>query len=253
MTNPMNRVYSAMQDLVNSPALAFFTHYRKDFDVHDRREICDWGSPSAEWIWAVRESGTYLVRLGVSRRQDEFLIAVLNQQAREPAPERSAKLFHVRGSGQVRPIEVERARDLLLQPRQYELIDQMVFRSGERGQRVPIARGRLIWERGFAREPEATVTFEATPEYQPTPKQRWDDLAVLRFHASDMVVDDTGSLLSGYRHLLVDGKPFTDLFLTARQRATQHPAVYPAVDTTRRHPTPKNPLRAQPNTRSTMC
>jgi hypothetical protein len=253
MTNPMNRVYTAMQELVNSPALAFFTAYKKDFDVHDRREICDWGSPSAEWIWAVRESGTHLVRLGVSRRQDEFLIAVLNQQDRESGEGQTHKLFHVRGSGQVKQVDVERARDLLLQPRQFELIDQVVFRNSERGQRVPLARGRLIWERGFARAPEATVAFDTAPEYQPTLRQRWEDLAVLRFYASDMVVDDTGSLLSGYRHLLVDGKPFTDLFLSARQRATQQPPAFPAVDTPRRQPTPKNPLRTQPNTRSTMC
>lgn len=252
--NPMQRVFDAMQALVNSPALAFFQSYKNDFEEFDRREICDWGSTSSEWIWAVRENGSRLAQLGLSDYQDEYARAIVKHVAAELAavPAR-AKLFHVTGAGQVREISSDGATQLLSKPRRYGMQAGVLVRHLADGTMLPIARSRLVWERGFARAPTATVAFETMAGYQPTAMQRWQDIAVMRSFASDLVVEDTGSLLDGFSKLLVDGHEFEELFLTARQRAFQQGGDTP-VPATKRQSTPNNKLRQQPTQqRSTQC
>lgn len=253
--NPMQRVFNAMQCLVHSPVLAFFQRYRNDFDEHDRREICDWGSPAAEWIWVVREHGTHLVQLGISDRQDEYLRAVLKHVASDvKADPARAKLFHVSGTGQVLEVGVEAISQLVARPVRYSLLANVLARHCADGSAVPIARSRLIWERGFARQPQAVVAFDTVPGYQPTAMQRWNDIAVMRVLAIDIVVDDTGSLLTGVSKLLLDGQNYEDLFLTARQHATKQPEDQPSHGFKRRSSTPNNRLCSQPSfQRNTQC
>lgn len=253
--NPMQRVFDAMQSLVDSPLLAFFQGYKSDFDEHDRREICDWGSTSAEWIWAVRESGTHLVQLGISDRQDEYLHALLKHLASDLKAEPArAKLFHVNGTGQVREAGAEDIARLVARPRRYSLQSNLLTRHLADGSLVPIARSRLIWERGFARSPKATVAFDTVAGYQPTAMQRWNDIAVMRVLAGDLVVEDAGSLLTGFSKLLLDGQNYEDLYLTARQRATQQAEDEHHYGPKRRQSTPNNRLRSQSNfQRSTQC
>jgi hypothetical protein len=55
-------VYSAMAAIFPTTPC---THYKDDFHVHDRNQLESITVPGMEYIWAVRETGTYLVPLGI--------------------------------------------------------------------------------------------------------------------------------------------------------------------------------------------
>lgn len=219
---PMDALYERMEALVSSPELAFFTHYRKDFEVYDRDEILNWGNPLQDWLWMVHDNGTHLAALHVSRKQVELACAFLRTYGHK-LETGNARLFHILGSCEVRSIAVAEAHQLLVRPKRYELSSNWVLARNASGAMVPLAFHRLIWERGVAKPPQATVRFDIESDYVATPQQRWADACALRLLAHDIVVEDSGSLLQGLHAATIDGKDIVDTTLQLRHEALQPP------------------------------
>lgn len=124
----MQAIYNAMLALLALPEMAFFTNYRDDFLVHDRRELINWGAPGADYLWIVRSNGTHLSRLGIHPSCDKYMEAALDSVSRsDPA----ARVFRVSSRG-IRELTFDAAKQLLAHtPHLYTLKDhQVLFGAG---------------------------------------------------------------------------------------------------------------------------
>jgi hypothetical protein len=74
-----NAVYKALCNIVNSPGFGLLKHYLDDLHLHDRVFLEAQAGPNTQFIWCVRDSGTYIVRLGVHPKHDEWMRAVIDQ------------------------------------------------------------------------------------------------------------------------------------------------------------------------------
>lgn len=200
----MQALYDKMSELVASPALAFFTSNTDDFLVHDRREIVEWGTPQAQWLWVVHSSGTSLTRLHVCPLEREWAEASLN---RGYSPQ---KFFHLTVDG---PREILRAQALALlaKPFTYELAGHELWSMVN----VPthIATASLAPSNDDA---PGSRSFDVSFTTHRTPSQ--EDICVMRLASIRLAVKSTQSLFTRVGGILIDGVPLVDALEHARQR-----------------------------------
>jgi hypothetical protein len=190
-----NKVFEAMQRLVDSPELDYFQSYRDDFFVHDRREIIEWGSPTARYLWTVRASGTDLTRLGVHPACHNWAEAVFDMLDRERTPAKHFVIVSADASGvaSVREISRSKARSELAKPCAYEVDGLQVKRHGQ-----TVALCFVKSEVRFNEMTKLHVAFD-------TQKQGEIDLGALRLLAQHVVCKAAGSLLVGPASITIDG------------------------------------------------
>jgi len=211
----MQAIFDLMKARLEAPDMAFFTHYRDDFFVHDRRELVQWGAEGASYVWFVRESGSDIIRLRVCPKHVERGQALLDLH-----DWRRGKLFHlISGGGTVRPsiteVGVEKARTLLEQPSDYQRSGGIVTHV-RHGMRSEIARLRIVWERGWASAPKASVKCDLSASTLP-------HVTALRLLAMAAVVEDSGSLFTPIQNIAINGEDITDLVARLRRDAAIEP------------------------------
>jgi hypothetical protein len=184
-----------MAALLDQPALQFFTSYRDDFSVHDRRELTEFGAPGNTYLWVVGESGTHLTRLGIHTKHDEWMRAVLEQVEREKNA--SYKVYFV-SMANITEIDVPHARQLLAREHDYSVTYASIMRKTF-GDSKLVADYRLTWDGGWAKEREATVRFDA-PEVLGA-----EDVTALRILANNIVVIDARSLFAKLKSIQING------------------------------------------------
>lgn len=101
----MLEIFNMMERRLAQPDCAFFTHYREDFFVHDRKQLVEFGGRGADYLWIVRSAGTHLIQLGVSVKASDWGFAALEAES-------VGKVFHVTTSA-LREVSHEKARELL--------------------------------------------------------------------------------------------------------------------------------------------
>lgn len=195
----MQSIFNIMKARLEEPDMAFFTHFRDDFFVHDHRELVLWGSEQASYLWFVRESGSDIVRLRTCSKHVERGQALLDLH-----DWKRGKLFHLRGSsvGSGRPSLVEvdpaRARSLLEGQPAYQRSAGIVTHA-HAGMRSQIARMRIVWERGWASAPKAQVKCEM-------PLPTLDHVTAIRLLAMAEVVEESGSLFTPIQSIVINGE-----------------------------------------------
>lgn len=219
MNNIMTGVIDAMAARIAAPETAFYTHFLDDFRVHDVREITLWGSPKAQWIWLVYESGTHLARLGVDAKQVELAHAFLDvNEYRLRADPPTARLYHVRGDGRIEEITAKRARAMVDQPSRYVRRGCHILRRTGGEHLEMVASARITWDRGMARTPEGTVHFDTPELSRANLAQRLEDVCALRLLAMTMIVEEQGTLFASPKRIVIDGQDIGDAVAELRAR-----------------------------------
>jgi hypothetical protein len=204
----MLHVFQSMEMLLAQPRMAYFGSFREDFFVHDRRELVDWGGPSAHYIWVVRSSGTHLIRIGVHPRHTEHGIAAL----RNLEGERSelSRTFIV-STDAVKEIPKALALSMLAETRpQYEVNEGWVSFSC-RGTRRGIAQLRIEREVLLADIPRYHVWFSS---------RTWlgtDQIGALRLIARGEVLREARSLFASAASIHIDELDVVDAMRLARE------------------------------------
>lgn len=102
----MKSVFEALERLLQRADMqGMLIAYEQDFTVTDREALCQYGSPSAEYIWSVRPTGTGLHRLYIDPSIDEWVLAGLESH-------QDQRHFHV-GHSFVREITPAQVKALL--------------------------------------------------------------------------------------------------------------------------------------------
>lgn len=207
----MQAIFDLMKSRLAQPDMAFFQHYRDDFFIHDCRELVEWGSPNASYLWFVRESGSDLTRLQTCPKHAERGEALLDLHDWS-----KGKLFHARPSSSGRSsatlseVTLLQARELIEAPSAYERKGGVVTHA-KAGMRSELTRLRIVWDRGYAAMPKAHVKCELS-----SANITLDHVTAIRLLALAEVVEETQSLFTGAQSINVNGESITDI--TARLR-----------------------------------
>jgi len=206
----MQSIFNLMKARLDDPDMAFFTHYRDDFFVHDHRELVQWGAEHASYLWFVRESGSDIIRLGVCSKHVERGQALLDMHDWS-----RGKLFHLCGGAAARAnlveVDTAKARGLLEQPPAYQRSAGIVTHRQD-GMRSEVARMRIVWDRGWTSAPKAEVKCDM-------PLPTLDHVTAIRLLAMAEVVEESGSLFTPIQSLVVNGEDITDLVARLRMGA----------------------------------
>jgi hypothetical protein len=210
----MEATFQAMAELLGRPEMSYFASYRDDFFVHDRREVVDFGAPGCRYLWAVRESGTHLTRLGIHPRHDQWMAAVLEQFEHDEAmadkrgTRPRTRFFLVAGT-KIKEQTAPAARALLAVPHEYFVSGCAVCTRGDTGPQT-LASFHLKWEGGWDRESQATLQFQTARPLSV------DAVTALRLIGQCIVCEDAGSLLAKIKSITIDGLPLEEYLSLAR-------------------------------------
>ena len=145
----MHQLHAHMtQALLQHPQL--LQSHREDFEVHDYRELAQWGAPGARYLWVARPHGSDIALLDVHPRVTERCRAIL---AATGDPGRIIA-FLVTEDG-TREVDHAGAGQLLEQGR------FTIQGSGIACDGAPIATFRVIQSLGWGKQPSARVHFKA--------------------------------------------------------------------------------------------
>lgn len=214
----MQAIYNAMLSLLALPEMAFFTHYRDDFFVHDQRELINWGAPGSDYLWIVRSSGTHLSRLGIHPSCDKYMEAALDSVSRsDPA----ARVFRVSGRG-IRELTFDAAKQLLAHtPHLYALKDhQVLFGAG-----IDAVRLATI---SIQRTTGENLSYRWSVDFTSDRELGLNHLVAMRELALASVVKASGSLLVSPWRVTVNGTEITAA-VEAAQVAQSTCGAEPAV------------------------
>jgi hypothetical protein len=192
----MRETFLMLERRLAQPDLAFYKHYREDFTCTDRYVLENYGSPEAEYLWVVRESGTHLVRLGVHERSSEWGYAALNLGGTQRA-------FHVTATN-VAEVGPARARALLGKLR-YAVHEGVVSRDG-----VPFALIALSTDGG-----DSAIAQRVTVRLQSLCELTREQLTAL-YEIAIREVSRVFSLFTAIREITLDGRPIDDRIKDAR-------------------------------------
>lgn len=212
----MEATFQAMADFLTRPDMSYFSSYRNDFFIHDRREVVEFGAPGARYLWAVRESGTNLTRLGVHPRHDAWMAAVLEQfeqdetSAKAGSTRPRTRFFLVSGT-KIKEQTAQAARALLAAAHDYIVSGCAVCVRGDAGPQT-LASFHLKWEGGWDCERQATLQFQSA---QPLSLEA---VTALRLIGQCIVCEDAGSLLAKIKCLTIDGIPLEEFLESTRLR-----------------------------------
>jgi hypothetical protein len=201
------KLFEGMTSIVEQAGYPLLTSYKQDLYVHDREYLRQNDAPGVKFMWIVRESGTYLCRLGVAPRVNAEVDYAIDIH---DANRRQIYLLD-RDAGTVKAIDDAAAK------RRLNEFDYKVERTtvSRRGEPIAVADVRLTsWTQGKA--PTGTVDYY-------TGKERFEleTLYALRSLAVCMVIEATHSLFTATEKVSIGGVNINELIETHRDYQRQ--------------------------------
>lgn len=101
-------IFQRMKNLVeNSDEL--LQHYQDDFYVHDKNYLFTYHTPNQEYLWSVRDTGSYIAALNINENITEFVKATAQGSN---AGGRSDRFYHITKDG-LKEVSPVRALNIL--------------------------------------------------------------------------------------------------------------------------------------------
>jgi hypothetical protein len=200
------KLFENMKAIVERDGYPLLTSYKVDFYVHDLEYLRQNDAPGVKFMWIVRESGSYLCRLGVAPQVNaevDYAIDIHDANRRE------VYLLH-RDAGTVKLLDDVTAK------RRLKEFDYKVERCtiSRRGEPIAVADTRLTtWTNG--KPPTGTVHFHTG---QVT--FSLETLYALRSLAVCFVIEASHSLFTATEKIYIEGTDINELIAAHPERVS---------------------------------
>jgi len=207
------KLFEQMKAIVERAGYPLLTSYKVDLYVHDLEYLRQNDAPGVKFMWIVRESGTYLCRLGVAPRVNAEVDYAIDMH---DANRREVYLLD-RDAGTVKLLDDATAKRRLKEF-EYKVERCTVSRKGEP---IAVADIRLTsWTNG--KPPTGTVYFHTGQVTFPL-----ETLYALRSLAVCFVIEATHSLFTATEKIYIEGTDINELIAAHPQRVVDAPAPAP--------------------------
>jgi hypothetical protein len=199
-------LFETMKAIVERDGYPLLTSYKVDFYVHDLEYLRQNDAPGVKFMWIVRESGSYLCRLGVAPRVNaevDYAIDIHDANRREV-------YLLDRDAGTVKLLDDATAK------RRLKEFDYKVERCtiSRRGEPIAVADTRLTtWTNG--KPPTGTVHFHTG---QVT--FSLETLYALRSLAVCFVIEASHSLFTATEQIYIEGTDINELIAAHPKRVS---------------------------------
>jgi hypothetical protein len=199
-------LFETMKAIVERDGYPLLTSYKVDFYVHDLEYLRQNDAPGVKFMWIVRESGSYLCRLGVAPRVNaevDYAIEIRDANRREV-------YLLDRDAGTVKLLDDATAK------RRLKEFDYKVERCtiSRRGEPIAVADTRLTtWTNG--KPPTGTVHFHTG---QVT--FSLETLYALRSLAVCFVIEASHSLFTATEKIYIEGTDINELIAAHPERVS---------------------------------
>jgi hypothetical protein len=199
-------LFESMKAIVERDGYPLLTSYKVDFYVHDLEYLRQNDAPGVKFMWIVRESGSYLCRLGVAPRVNaevDYAIDIHDANRREV-------YLLDRDAGTVKLLDDVTAK------RRLKEFDYKVERCtiSRRGEPIAVADTRLTtWTNG--KPPTGTVHFHTG---QVT--FSLETLYALRSLAVCFVIEASHSLFTATEKIYIEGTDINELIAAHPERVS---------------------------------
>jgi hypothetical protein len=200
------KLFESMKAIVERDGYPLLTSYKVDFYVHDLEYLRQNDAPGVKFMWIVRESGSYLCRLGVAPRVNAEVDYAIDMH---DANRREVYLLD-RDAGTVKLLDDATAK------RRLKEFDYKVERCtiSRRGQPIAAADTRLTtWTNG--KPPTGTVHFHTG---QVT--FSLETLYALRSLAVCFVIEASHSLFTATEKIYIEGTDINELIAAHSERVS---------------------------------
>jgi len=122
----MHNLFNAMRAIVERPGYPLLKSYQQDFYEFDQQTLETTWTAESQYLWVVRENGTYLCPIDLDKRANESALACLGQY-------RDMDIHHIRGE-RITPVSLIQAKNLIRNTR-YEwspILSNEVLTHGNR-------------------------------------------------------------------------------------------------------------------------
>jgi hypothetical protein len=200
------KLFENMKAIVERDGYPLLTSYKVDFYVHDLEYLRQNDAPGVKFMWIVRESGSYLCRLGVAPRVNaevDYAIDIHDANRREV-------YLLDRDAGTVKLLDDVTAK------RRLKEFDYKVERCtiSRRGEPITVADTRLTtWTNG--KPPTGTVHFHTG---QVT--FSLETLYALRSLAVCFVIEASHSLFTATEKIYIEGTDINELIAAHPERVS---------------------------------
>ncbi|RZI60380.1 MAG: hypothetical protein EOP14_01380 [Pseudomonas sp.] len=200
------KLFENMKAIVERDGYPLLTSYKVDFYVHDLEYLRQNDAPGVKFMWIVRESGSYLCRLGVAPRVNaevDYAIDIHDANRREV-------YLLDRDAGTVKLLDDATAK------RRLKEFDYKVERCtiSRRGEPIAVADTRLTtWTNG--KPPTGTVHFHTG---QLT--FSLETLYALRSLAVCFVIEASHSLFTATEKIYIEGTDINELIAAHPERVS---------------------------------
>ncbi|WP_194713113.1 hypothetical protein [Noviherbaspirillum soli] len=204
------KLFEQMKAIVERAGYPLLTSYKVDLYVHDLEYLRQNDAPGVKFMWIVRESGTYLCRLGVAPRVNAEVDYAIDMH---DANRREVYLLD-RDAGTVKLLDDATAK------RRLKEFDYKVERCtvSRKGEPIAVADIRLTsWTNG--KPQTGTVHYHTGQEKFPL-----ETLYALRSLAVCFVIEATHSLFTATEKIYIEGTDINELIAAHPQRVVESPA-----------------------------
>ena len=203
------KLFENMKAIVERAGYPLLSSYKVDLYVHDLEYLRQNDAPGVKFMWIVRESGTYLCRLGVAPRVNAEVDYAIDMH---DANRREVYLLD-RDAGTVKLLDDATAK------RRLKEFDYKVERCtvSRKNEPIAVAYIRLTsWTNG--KPPTGTVHFHTGQMTFPL-----ETLYALRSLAVCFVIEATHSLFTATEKIYIEGTDISDLIAAHPQRIVAAP------------------------------